>query len=486
MHKFKSFVCFFLIACGGLMLAGCSTNPATGESQFTALMSPAQENNIGKTEHENIRKQFGFYEDPALLAYVRSVGARVVKNTERPDVSYQFFIIDSPIVNAFALPGGYIYVSRGLLALANSEAELAAVLAHEAGHITGRHSAERYSHGVLTSLGAAVLSAALDSSAASQALDVGNNLFLSSYSRGQESEADTLGLRYLSRAGYDVSAMASFLSSLERDTQIQAAMKDQKAMSYSYFSTHPATADRVQKTQAGASQYPRGGTVEQAAYLGHIDGMVFGDSEKQGFVRDQNFYHPGLGFTFHVPDGFIITNQPAQVIATSKTGAVIVFDMAAAKGVNDPGQYLQSVWMKNEPLTGFETLNIHGKRAATGAFSGRVNGNPVVIRLVVIEWRDGSFARFQMAIPQRAGTALVDDLKRTTHSFRAMTDGERATIKPYIIDVVSARQGESVSDMASVQPLQSQFKEPFFRVLNALGPSETLQAGQGYKVIKSQ
>ena len=173
-----------------ISLAACSTNPATGARQFTGLMSPSQESSVGASEHQKVEQQFGFYNDPKLTAYVNEVGNKVTKDTERADVQYKFYVIDSPIVNAFALPGGYIYVSRGLLALANSEAELAAVLSHETGHITARHSAERYSHGVVTSFGAAVLGAAVGSAGVSQALGVGSNLYVSSYSRGAEHVAD--------------------------------------------------------------------------------------------------------------------------------------------------------------------------------------------------------------------------------------------------------------------------------------------------------
>jgi predicted Zn-dependent protease len=179
MQHYKSFLPRALILCT-LFFGGCSTNPATGNRQFTALMSPAQEIQIGASEHQKIVKQYGLVDDPKLKAYVEEAGRKVTVDTERPDVEYKFFILDSPIVNAFALPGGYIYISRGLLALANSEAEMASVLGHEAGHITGRHSAERYSRGVVTTLGASILSAAIGSAGASQAIGLGTNLYLSS------------------------------------------------------------------------------------------------------------------------------------------------------------------------------------------------------------------------------------------------------------------------------------------------------------------
>ena len=278
-------------------VTGCSTNPATGQNQFTGLMSENQEKQVGAQEHAKIMKQYGVYKDKKLQNYVKDVGQKVVKHTERPNVQYQFFLLDSPMVNAFALPGGYIYLTRGLLALANSEAEMASVLAHEAGHITGRHSAERYSRGVATSLGAMILSAAVGSSGVSQALGIGSDLYIKSYSRGQESQADSLGIRYLNRSGYTPTAMASFLTNLQADTALEAKMDGKNAQAgASYFSTHPATAERVAKTVSEARQYPQGGALGWDSYLRLLDGMTYGDSAEQGVCTGQAFLSSRPGF----------------------------------------------------------------------------------------------------------------------------------------------------------------------------------------------
>jgi len=341
--------CIFLIA--ALALAACSVNPATGQRQFTALMSPQQETRIGTQEHEKIIARFGVYDNAALSQYVQKVGQRVAEKTERPAVDYKFFVLDSPMVNAFALPGGYVYVTRGLLALANSEAQLAAVLGHEIGHITGRHFAERYSHAVLTSLGAAALSAAADNNGISQALGLGSDLYIKSYSRAQENEADTLGLRYLSRAGYDVSAMTRFLENLEAHTRLQNRLKGQGAEPvFNYFSTHPATAERVGKVISETESYQQGGAVKRAEYLAQIDGMIYGDSPRHGFVRAQTFVHPEIGFKFEVPDGFTLENRPTEVVALNDSGAVIVFDMVGNPQNLDPYTYLTQSWMRGEDL----------------------------------------------------------------------------------------------------------------------------------------
>ena len=209
------------------MISACTTNPATGERQFTGLMSEDKENQVGSQQHPQILASFGGeYNNAKLQNYMTQIGQRVSRDTERPDVDYKFFLLDTPVLNAFAVPGGYIYATRGLMAAANSEAELAAVLAHEVAHITGRHSAERYSRGVLTSLGATVAAAAIGSPAVSRAIGIGANLYTSSYSRGQESEADKLGVRYLQQSGYDTQAMAGFLGQLEAESNLQNQIED--------------------------------------------------------------------------------------------------------------------------------------------------------------------------------------------------------------------------------------------------------------------
>ncbi len=448
-------------------------------------MSPQQELSIGASEHKKIKAQFGFYDDPALTDYVREIGKRVTRNTERPDVNYRFFILDSPVVNAFALPGGYIYVSRGVLALAGSEAELAAVLAHEVAHITGRHSAERYSHGVLTSLGATVLSIALDNGAASQALNMGSNLYMSSYSRGQEQESDSLGLRYMSRGGYDSAAMSSFLASMQRQSMLESRIAGKKKGGASYFSTHPATSERVVQTRREAEAYSPGtgqGSVKRDAYLKAIDGMLYGDSARHGFTRGQDFVHPDMGFTFSVPPGYRIINQPSQVIATAKNGALILFDMVGRRGAADAMSYLTQIWMKGEPLSAPEAISINGMEGATASFSGKVDGKSVTIRLVAVKWGDKRFARFQIAIPRGASKSLLDELKRTTYSFKSLSAEEKERLKPQRLEIITARAGDSVSSLARLQPFTN-LQEERFRTLNNLEVNEKVRVGERYKLI---
>lgn len=466
-----------------LTLAACSTNPATGERQFTALMSPAQESSVGAQEHAKVMQTYGVPEGgQALQAYVSEIGQKMAVNTERADVQYKFTLLDSPMVNAFALPGGYVYVTRGLMALANNEAEFAGVVGHEIAHITARHAAERYSQGVLTSLGAAAIGLALDSNAASQALGVGSQLYMSSYSRSQEHQSDDLGIRYLHKAGYDTFAMASFLNSLDREGQLGNANASSSG-GVDYFSTHPKTADRVNQATSIAAGYPGNPkTVNRDAYLKMLDGMTYGDSARAGFVRGQTFWHPQMGFTFNVPAGFALSNQATQVVATSSsTGAVIILDSAQATQ-GDPLSYLTNVWMQGKALNGAERITVNGKPAAAASIAGMVNNQPVTIQLVAVQWSPNTMFRFQMAIPQGASSALVEGMKSASYSLRPMTDQEKQSIRPRKLKIVTAGVGDNVATMAARMSVEGN-REQHFRVLNGLDTQQTLNPGQLYKIV---
>lgn len=447
-------------------------------------MSPQQEQNIGAQEHQKVIKEFGVYADGGLQSYVDMIGQKVVKDTERPDVHYQFTLLDSPMVNAFALPGGYIYLTRGLMCLANSEAEIAAVLAHEAGHITGRHSAERYSQSVVTSLGAMVLATAIGSDGVTQALGVGSDLYLKSYSRGQENQADELGLRYMSRAGYDPRGMPVFLSSLQADSMLEGRLAgNDNSSGVDYFSTHPATQERVNKALALSAQYPQSGVINKEEYLKRIDGIVFGDSAVQGFVRGQNFYHPAMGFTFSVPADFYMSNQPDKVIATSRTGALIIFDILNNPRRVSPMDFLVQDWLQGRNVPDAENIGVNGLRAASVALSGEVNGRAMMVRLVAIEWGDGQIVRFQVAYPERLSSAQLDDLKRSTYSFRYLSQGDAARIRPYRIEIVTAGGGDTVESLAARMALQDGYQVDRFRVLNGLGANDRVAVGRAYKIV---
>ena len=303
-----SFWVSLLLAIAGPGMAGCSTNPATGESTFTGLMSESDEVRIGRESHPQVLAQFGgAYEDPELNRYIDSLGQLLAHASDRPNLQYHFTVLNSPIVNAFATPGGYVYITRGLLALANSEAEVAGVLAHEIGHVAARHAAERESQAVLASIPGILTGVVTGSDTLSQAVNSGASAHLQSYSRDQEYQADLLGVRYLSRTNYDPLGMASFLTQLQANERLDAAVMGRPEMAdqFSIMSTHPRTADRIQRAiqEAGVAQAANPIT-ERDLYLSKIDGLRYGDEPAQGFIRDRLFLHPILRFVFEVPAGF--------------------------------------------------------------------------------------------------------------------------------------------------------------------------------------
>ncbi len=387
------------------------------------------------------------------------------------------------LLNAFAVPGGYVYISRGLLALANSEAEVAGVLAHEVGHITARHAAERVSQGFLVNLGAAVLGAAAGSAEIGRAAGLGSELYIKSYSRGQEHESDTLGVRYLSRAGYDTKAMAGFLKSLDAQTKLDARLAGKKTSNFNYFSTHPITSERVTQASAEAHNYPKGkASVNRDGYLTKINGMTYGDSADQGFVRGNKFYHTKLGFAFTVPEGSKITNSQAAVTSKHPNGTIFIFDMGKIKEPMAPLDYIKNVWLKNQTVGSAESIKVNGMNAATAAFTGVVQGKSVTIRLVAIEWKPGEFFRFQMAIPKGVNSAFMDELKKTTYSFRRLSTSEKNSIRPKRIKLVAAKSGDTVKSLGARMDVDELMSEQFM-VLNGLTANDRIVAGRLYKVI---
>ena len=484
-QSFKPVVSLVFAFITAISVSGCSTNPATGDNQFTALMSTAQESSVGAEENQNILKEYGgTVKDPALENYVTGIGQRLVKNTERQDVQYKFVVLDSPVVNAFALPGGYVYTTRGVVALANSEAQLAAVLAHEIGHVTARHAAERYSHGVMTSLGASVIGAAIGSNTAAQVANLGSDLYISSYSRKQESQADDLGVRYLYKAGYDPKAMSEFLTNLARSSKLEAETSGSRNSGFSYFSTHPQTDDRAALALAQAATYPANAQeTGRDSYLHAIDGMLYGDSNDQGFVRGSSFWHPQMGFTFTAPDGFTIINTAQQIIIRNTTGTIIgIFDSAPNPKGEDPMTFMTNIWMQGEKLTSTDNTTINGKLAATGQFDGVINKRQVTVHLTAVQWTKDKIFRFQVATPPNADAATLDAVKRLTQSLRPITSQEMQTLRPYHVRLVKAVAGDSVATLAAKSAL-GEYQEQTFRALNGLAEGETVKPGQTYKLI---
>jgi predicted Zn-dependent protease len=470
-----------------IAVSACTTVPASGQQRFTGLMSEEQEKQIGAQEHEKVLEEYGRYDNPALERYVTSIGNLLAATSEMRELNWTFTVLDSGIVNAMALPGGYVYVTRGLLALAQDEAELAAVIGHEIGHVTARHSAARYSRGVATQLGvlaAGVLgSAVLGTDAVGSIAGMVGQGFLASYSREQEYEADTLGIRYSSRVGFDPQGMARFLDMLERERQVMAEVAGMAPPGASIFATHPPSRERAQR----ARQLAQGVQVPDAmrardVLLDQIDGMTYGDSAAHGFVRGTTFAHPVLGFRFVVPDGFTLINTSDRVIATGPQDAAITLDMDATAGRGSMTAYVRDEWARGVQIQGLERIDVNGMEAATAHARGSTRAGQVDVRLVAIRWRDGTVYRFQFVSPPQATAGLSEGFRRTTFSFRPLTQAEQRDLRPWRIRIHTVRSGETVESIARRMPFDEHALERFM-LLNALSPGERLQPGMRVKVV---
>jgi predicted Zn-dependent protease len=475
------------LALGGATLSGCTTNPATGEQSFTAFMSPSEERAVGAKEHPKLVKAFGGkYRDASLTNYLDGLGALLQSTSEQRTPPFTFTLLDSPVINAFAVPGGYVYITRGLMALANDEAELAGVVAHEIGHVTARHTAERVSRGMLANLGAALLGAVIGQPMVSDAAQLAAGAYIQGYSRDQEFEADQLGVRYLTRAGFDPQAMASFLGDMgaEHQLALKIAGKEGRDAAGGLFSSHPRTADRVEKAAARA----RAGAGTSLArdrdiYLNQIDGMVYGDSPEQGFIRGREFDHAGLKFRFTAPPGFRLQNSEAAVFGEHSGGALLRFDGGQPKDASQSMEtYLTREWAANLRFSDVESITINGMEAATG--SGTISGDQGQrdVRLVAIRFAADQVFRFLFITPPDQTARFSEDFRRTTFSFSRLSDAEADALKPRRVRIVSVESGDTPETMAGRMAFDD-FQLERFRVLNGLKPGQGLAPGQRVKIV---
>jgi predicted Zn-dependent protease len=476
-------------------------NPATGRSEYTTL-SAEQERELGAQEHPRILQQFGgAYSDEELQAYVQAVGNRVAANSDQPDAEFTFTLLDSEVPNAFALPGSYVYITRGLLALAETEAEMAGVLGHEIGHVTARHTAQRQTQatgaGVLATLAtiaAAVLGGEVAGQLAQQATGVGAQAYLASYSRDQEFQADDLGVGYMTAAGYDPEAMATFLEKLAAESALDREIAGGDGdPAESWFATHPRTLDRVQRTADEAKASTNGGgRAGREEYLARIDGLIYGEDPRQGLVRGRQFVHPDLGFAFEAPPGFGLQNTPQAVLARDRAGRLMIFTGADLDGrgpesyVAGPGlqQVGRALDVEVSRPRNVQTFRVDGLPGASASATVRQGGRQADLGLAVIETGNAAY-RF---IFLSAGQMSRDEARAyqaTINSFRELDPGEAARFRPRRIVVVEVEAGEDAADLAS-RMATDEAKRRRFEIINALALRQGISPGDEVKLILSE
>lgn len=477
-----------------LLLQGCvTTNPATGGSDFTPFMSPAKEAAVGREQHPLVMKQHGgVLDDPNIAGYVAVIGGRLASVSELPKSPFTFTVLNSPIVNAFALPGGYVYVTRGILSLFNSESELASVLGHEIGHVTARHSAKRYNQQLFTGLGAALLGAALKNKALSDTVNYGSQLYLKSYSRGNEYESDQLGVRYSTAAGFDPYAAADMLRSLDAQSSLQDAIANRTGQQRppEFFSTHPNTQDRVSRAfnaaqNTGLTQNTR--DRGQDRYLNTINGMTYGDDPAQGLVQGKKFSHRDLRLSFKVPKNYQLINDAEKVYARGTgpaEGGIVIFAGDSLQGRNmiELTSQIWASYIKETSLQGLDDFTINGMQAITGWQDMTVSRIESRVRIVTIRHSKEQAYYFLMITPLDKLNNLEDDLRRMTYSFKHLSKRQAEKIKGKIIRVVTVKPGDTAEKISRRMAFKDH-KLDRFLVLNGLTRQSMLRAGRRVKLV---
>jgi len=383
---------YSLILCLILInLSGCAVNPATGE-QDLVLMSEQSEIALGRKTNKEVLQHYIVYDDPELQAYVSRVGEGLAKNSHRNNLIYRFTVLDSKDVNAFALPGGYIFITRGLMAYLNSEAQLAAVLGHEIGHVTARHSVRQYSAAQLTGIGTVLASIFIPgmNQIGSQLMQVMGSALLRGYGREHELEADKLGAEYVARTNYDTESMLDVIQVLKDqetfETQRAKSEGREPRIYHGLFSTHPDHDTRLQEIVEYASKYQiqTEGRKGEEEYLNKIDGLIFGDSPQQGITRGNNFYHVQLDISIVFPRKWNVTNLPDKLVITAPQG--VATQQILLEDINkriSPREFMiQRLGLKT--LRNDKPLKINGLEAHTGIATINTGAGQRAARFTVI------------------------------------------------------------------------------------------------------
>ncbi len=454
---------------GALAFPACATNPATGKRELM-LVSEDQEIALGKQADVEARTAYGIYENEALAAYVSSLGREIAARSERPQLPWSFHVADDASVNAFALPGGFIYVTRGLLTHLDSEAELAMVMGHEIGHVTARHSANQISKQQLASLGLGVGMIAAPSLQRFAGLgEVGLGLLFLKFSRDDERQADDLGLRYSGRLGYDPEQSARTMELLDRVSQQAAAGRMP-----GWLSTHPDPGDRY-RTLLSEIQKNRltGQKVNREGYLRRLEGVTFGEDPREGFFRGDAFYHPGLRFQLRVPRGFKAQNTKQAVVAASPEGDAVL-RLTLARGTSAEQAARAFVDETKAQSEGFRRTSVNGLAATTGDFDA-VSGQAQVSGRA-------AFVEHQGRVFQLVGYAGASDWRRyrtslsdAISSFSPLREQWAIDVQPRRLALVTPDRDMSVAEFDRRYP--STVPEPTVALINQLQAGQTLKAG---------
>jgi predicted Zn-dependent protease len=363
---------------------------------------------------------------------------------------------------------------------------VAGVIAHEIGHISARHSNARYCQSMVAQLGAIGLGVLTGSGAVAEAANMGAAIYLQGYSRDQEFESDLLGVRYMSRGGYDPQAMSTFLASMLESSRLDAQLAGRPGAEdeFSIFQTHPRTADRVQRAIQQASGSEVADPVLNADfYLDRIDGMLYGDDPDEGFIRNNRFVHPKLKFEFTVPNGFRLFNSSSAVIAQGPNGSAIIFDRAPQGAqTSNMQRYISEQWLSNVELSNVGPITVNGLDGASAMARVRTNNGERDAMLAVLRWDQNTIYRFAFLVQPGQMDSMRGGFSNTLGSFRRISDAEAATFRPYRLEVVTVGSGMTAESLAAQMPFPD-YRVERFRVLNGLPPNAQVTPGQRVKIV---
>ena len=464
------------------LAAACATNPATGSREFS-LMSEAQEVQLGQQMDAQVREEMGIYDDPELQRYVQDVGLRLARASDRPNLPWHFAVVDSPAVNAFALPGGYIYLTRGIMPFLDNEAQLAGVLGHEIGHVTARHAAQQYTKATTASLGLTLLSIFVPESRPFGGMaESGLGLLFLKHGRDDERKADTLGVDYAARTGWDPSGVAGMLNTLARLDEASGSSKGVP----NWLSTHPAPADRVREVQASITQANAKLTskpiVDEAAYLRHIDGIVYGDSPSEGIVRGNTFLHPVLRLSLTFPRGWEVQNSRQAVLAKApeRDNYLLLQFVPNARGSIDDVARGTMVNAGFRQLDG-ERGRINGSDAYVGTWQGAMQGLGTVVARTAHIVYDGKVYLLAGIAPANQFQGAEREFTNSIRSFRPLSASEASAIRPNRVDVYTVRGNESWQSIA--ERTGGAIKPSTLAIMNDYDPSQAPRPGDRIKVV---
>ena len=473
-----------VIALGALSLTHCAQNPVTGDKDFV-LVSEQQEIQMGAQAHQDVLKEYAALDHPALQAYVNEVGQRLAKQSHRSGLKWHFTVVDSPDVNAFALPGGYVYITRGIMAYLNSEAELAGVVGHEIGHVTARHGVRQQSAQTAAGLGAvlgSILVPGLGNQAGASLLQTLAQAWTAGYGREHELESDRLGAEYLAKTGYNPQAMIDVVGVLKNQELFAAeqARRDgrQPRTYHGTFDTHPSNDARLRQVVGEANKYtvanPRDG---RSDYLQKMAGVYFGDSPDQGVVRNNMLLHEKLGLAIQFPQGWRVQNRPDRVAALSPRGDALV-ELQQGPKHDKPLETLQK-GLKLDAGARYDSGKLSGYPAAFAA--GAQQGKPVVVAAVVFNGTQYLIAG--MAKDKATYDRERSILRAAINSFHSITPAEKQAARPHVLRVVTAQPGMTMADLARQSPLGAD-AESQLRLINDLYPGGEPKPGQLLKIVQ--